>query len=245
MFYSNYLERYIERDVSKIIYLKDKMKFQNFMEVLASLTGEELVYDSLAKAIGVKVDTIKSRISVLVAGEIIYLLQPYNELSIGKSVVKRPKIYFADTGLACYLARLNNENVLRNSIFKGRFVETYIINEIRKSYRNQGLRENFYYYRDSNRNEIDLVLLDEGKLHFIECKTREEFSKEDIKGFRQLKGSNYEIGLSFIVCNTTSFTKLMKMSMRYHSQRLDRMFLDKNDSLLPIQLKRMRLYNIC
>ncbi len=133
MFYSNYVERYIERDVSQIINLKDKMKFQNVMEVLASLTGEELVYDPFAKAIGVKVDTIKSRISVLVAGEIIYLLQPYNELSIGKRVVKRPKIYFADTGLACYLARLNNENVLRNSTFKGRFMDTYIINEIRKS----------------------------------------------------------------------------------------------------------------
>lgn len=208
MFYSNYVERHIERDVSQIIYLKDKMKFQNVMEVLASLTGEELIDNSLAKAVGVKVDTIKSRISVLVAGEIIYLLQPYNELSIGKRVVKRPKIYFADTGLACYLARLNNENVLRNSTFKGRFVETYIVNEIRKSYRNHGLRENFYYYRDSNQNEIDLVLLDEGKLHFIECKTGVEFSKEDRKGFLQLKGPNYEIGLSFIVCNTTSIYKI-------------------------------------
>lgn len=70
------------------------------------------------------------------------------------------------------------------------------------------MRENFYYYSDSNQNEIDLVLLDEGKLHFIECKTGEEFSKEDIKGFRQLKESNYEIGLSFIVCNTTSIYKI-------------------------------------
>lgn len=208
MFYSNYVERHIERNVSQIINLKDKMKFQNVMEVLASLTGEELVYDSLAKAIGVNVDTIKFWISILVAGEIIYLLQPYNELSIGKRTVKRPKIYFADTRLACYLARLNNENVLRNSTFKGRFVETYIVNEIRKSYRNHGLRENFYYYRDSNQNEIDLVLLDEGKLHFIECKSGVEFSKEDRNVFRQLKGSNYEIGLSFIVCNTTSIYKI-------------------------------------
>ncbi len=97
MFYSNYVERYIERDVSQIINLKDKMKFQNVMEVLASLTGEELIDNSLAKEIGIKVDTIKSWISVLVASEIIYLLQPYNELSIGKRNVKRPKIYFADT----------------------------------------------------------------------------------------------------------------------------------------------------
>ncbi len=70
------------------------------------------------------------------------------------------------------------------------------------------MRENFYYYRDSNQNEIDLVRLDEGKLHFIECKSGVEFSKEDRNVFRQLKGSNYEIGLFFIVCNTTSIYKI-------------------------------------
>ena len=208
MFYSNYVDTYIERDVSQLINLKDKIKFQNFMEILASLTGEEVVYDTIAKAVGAKVETIKSWISILVAGEIVYLLQPYNEISIVKRVVKRPKIYFTDTGLACYLSRLNNENVLRNSIFKGRFVETYIVNEIRKSYRNNGLKDNFYYYRDTNQNEIDLVILDEGKLHFIECKTGVQFSKVDVKGFKQLANSNYEIGLSFIICNTTSIYKI-------------------------------------
>lgn len=106
MFYSNYVDTYIERDVSQLINLKDKIKFQNFMEILASLTGEELVYDTIAKAVGAKVETIKSWISILVAGEIVYLLQPYNEISIVKRVVKRPKIYFTDTGLACYLSRL-------------------------------------------------------------------------------------------------------------------------------------------
>lgn len=101
MFYSNYVDTYIERDVSQIINLKDKLKFQNFMEVLASITGEELVYDTLSKAVGVKVETIKSWISVLIAGDIIYLLEPYNEMSVVKRIVKRPKIYFNDTGLAC------------------------------------------------------------------------------------------------------------------------------------------------
>lgn len=85
------------------------------MQVLASLTGEELVYDTLAKAVGVKIETIKSWISVLLAGDIIYLLQPYNEISIVKRIVKRPKIYFNDTGLACYLAGLNDTKVLERS----------------------------------------------------------------------------------------------------------------------------------
>ena len=166
MFYSNYVSTYIDRDVSNLLNVKDKLKFTNFMEILASLTGEQLVYDSIAKAVGVKIDTIKSWISVLQAGEIIYLLEPYNELSIVKRIVKRPKIYFADTGLACYLTGLNDPKVLKNSIFKGRFVETYIVNELRKSYLNNGIRPNFYYYRDNNQNEIDLVILRNGGSSF-------------------------------------------------------------------------------
>ena len=178
------------------------------MEALASLTGEELVYDTLAKAVGVNVNTIKSWISVLVAGDIIYLLQPYNELSITKRIVKRPKIYFNDTGLACYLARLNNEDVLMNSIFKGRYVETYIVNEIRKSFRNNGLQDRFFFYRDNNQNEIDLVYVDQGTLHFVECKSGVDYSPKDIKAFHQLDGSAYPIGNSCIVCNTPSFYSL-------------------------------------
>ena len=201
-FYANYVATYIERDVSQLINVKDKMKFQNFLEILASLTGQELVYDTIAKAIGVKVDTVQSWISVLAAGEIIYLLQPYNELSIVKRIVKRPKLYFYDTGLACYLARLNNEEVLKKSIFAGRFVETYIVNEIKKSYRNNGIRDNFYYYRDNNQNEIDLIILDNGELHFVECKSGVSYSKKDVKAFKQLKNSEYIKGSSCILCNT-------------------------------------------
>lgn len=208
-FYSDYVNTYIERDVSQLINIKDKLKFQNFMEVLSSLTGQELVYDSIAKVIGVKVGTIQSWISVLIASEIIYLLQPYNEYSITKSV-KRPKMYFTDTGLACYLARLDNVEVLKRSIFSGKFVETYIINEIRKSYRNNGINENFYYYRDKNQNEIDLVILENGQLHFVECKTGVSFNKSSIKSFKQLSSSNYQIGLSCIICNTPSIYTIDK-----------------------------------
>lgn len=203
-FYSNYVDTYIERDVSQLINIKDKMKFQNFMEILASLTGQELVYDTIAKAIGVKVNTIKSWISVLMAGEIIYLLEPYNELSVVKRIVKRPKIYFNDTGLACYLARLNNDENLKRSAFAGSFFETYVVNEIKKSYRNNGIKENFYYYRDSNQNEIDLIILENGMLHFVECKAGVSYNRSDIKGFKYLKDSKYQIGLSCIICNTDS-----------------------------------------
>jgi predicted AAA+ superfamily ATPase len=204
-FYSDYVKTYIERDVSQIINLNDKLKFQRFMEVLASLTGEEFVGNNLAKSIGVSLPTIESWLSVLVAGNIVYLLEPYNEHSTLKRAVKRPKLYFADTGLACYLARLNNMEVLRNSIFSGRFVETYIVNEIIKSYKNNNKKINFYYYRDADQKEIDLIMIDGGTLHFIECKSGVSYSKQDVSAFYTLKRSTkYKVGNSAIVCSTNT-----------------------------------------
>ncbi len=157
-FYSDYVETYIERDVSEIINVKDKFLFRQFMELLASLTGEELIYDNLSKIVGVDRKTVVSWISVLMAGDIVYLLEPYNESSIAKRIVKRPKLYFSDTGLACYLAKLNSGEILKTSTFSGRFMETYIINELRKTFINNGKEPHFYYYRDSNMNEIEATV---------------------------------------------------------------------------------------
>lgn len=202
-FYSDYVRTYIERDVSQIINLNDKLKFQRFMEVLASLTGEEFIANNLAKSIGVSLPTIESWLSVLVAGNIVHLLEPYNENSTLKRVVKRPKLYFLDTGLAAYLARLNNVEVLKNSIFSGRFVETFIVNEIKKSYMNNNKKINFYYYRDADQKEIDLIMLEGGILHFIECKSGISYSKKDISAFNTLKKiTKYKIGMSGVVCST-------------------------------------------
>ena len=210
-FYSDYVKTYIERDVSKLINLNDKLKFQQFMEVLASLTGEEFVASNLSKAIGVTLATIQSWTSVLAAGNIIYFLEPYNENSTLKRVVKRPKLYFCDTGLASYLARLNNADVLRNSIFAGRFVETYVVNEIIKSYKNNNKKTNFYYYRDVDQREIDLVILEGGVLHFVECKSGISYSKSDIKAFDILKkNTKYKVGASAIVCATNDIYSIDK-----------------------------------
>lgn len=201
-FYSDYVMSYIERDVSQIINLKDKLKFQRFMEIAASLTGEELVYDSIAKGVGVSVSTIESWMSILVSGNIVTLLEPYYENSILKRVVRRPKIIFNDTGLAAFLAGLNNQVVLKKSQFKGRFVETFIINEIIKSYKNNGKQAKFYYYRDSEQREIDLIILHDGCLNLIECKSGTTFNKTHIKAFKQLENTKYIICNSGIVCNT-------------------------------------------
>lgn len=201
-FYADYVETYVERDVSDIINIKNKFQFRRFMELLASLTGEELVYDNIAKVIGVDKKTIMAWLSVLLAADIVYLLEPYSEISITKRIVKRPKIYFSDTGLACYLARITSGDILQSSIFCGRFVETYIINEIRKSYINNGIQPDFYYYRDNNMNEIDLVVIQDGLLHRVECKAGILFNNAAVKGFKQLDKTMYKIGKKAIICNT-------------------------------------------
>ncbi len=207
-FYSDYVESYIERDVSDMLNVKDKFAFRRFMELMASLTGEELVYDNISKIIGVDNKTINAWISFLIAGDIIYLLEPYSEFSITKRISKRPKVYFTDTGLASYLVKINSAETLESSFLGGRFVETYIINELRKSYLNNGKNPNFYYYRDNNMNEIDLIIIEDGKMHRIECKSGIKFNMSSVKGFKQVENTNYKLSLSGIICNTDAIYPL-------------------------------------
>ena len=203
-FYSDYVTTYLDRDVSDLISLKDKQKFINFMAILASLTGQELIYDNLAKEVGIDLKTVQSWISVLVAGNIIHLLEPYYEESVTKRIVKRHKIYFSDTGLACYLARVNSAETLKNSYLKGHMVETYIINEIIKSYKNnrKDTTVSFYYYRTFEKQEIDLLILCDGKLTQVECKSGESFNKSDASMFKLLNKTKYVLTKRAIVCTT-------------------------------------------
>ena len=207
-FYSNYVATYIDRDVSELIDVKNKLSFHKLMQLLASLTGEELIYDNIAKHIGVDKKTVISWISVLEASNIIYLLQPYFETSLTKRVVKRPKIYFRDTGLACYLAKLSDAKNLSVSHFSGHFVETYVVNEIIKTYENTNTHAEFYYYRDNNQNEIDLIIQRKGQLSFIEIKSGMKFSKNDVRAFKKFEQSKYAIGESAVICLTESVYKI-------------------------------------
>ena len=178
------------------------------MQLLASLTGEELVYDNLAKQIGVDKKTVMSWIGVLEASNIIYLLQPYYESSLTKRVVKRLKIYFKDTGLACHLAKLGDAKSLAVSHFAGHFVETYVINEIIKSYENTETYAEFYYYRDNNQNEVDLIIQTNGKLILVEVKSGMNFNNNSIKGFKALENTKYTIDTSCVICLNESVYKI-------------------------------------
>ena len=201
-FYKNYVNTYLDRDVSELIQIKDKIIFHNFLQHLATLTSQQINYSDIAKNVGIDAKTVKSWISILQRSGIIYLLQPYSEHKLSKRIVKAPKMYFCDTGLAAYLAKVDNPEYLIRSNLAGAFMETYVINEIKKYYENNDKRFNGYYYRDNHQNEIDLILIENGELHCVEIKKGSMFEKKHVKSFSQLKDSQYAMGVSCIICNT-------------------------------------------
>ena len=199
-FYSDYVDTYIDRDVSEIINVTNKDKFHNFMQLTASLTGQELNYERIASDVGIDGKTVKSWISVLIAGDIIHLLQPYNDRSTSKRIVKRPKMYFWDTGLACHLARVLDADSLMAGYLKGPMTETFMVNEILKSYRNNRMESPCYYFRDSNGNEVDVVIVRNGRISLVECKSGSEFGWNDIKLLDRGIPSQYPVGGRCILC---------------------------------------------
>lgn len=130
-------------------------------------------------------------------------LQPYSGNTI-KRVIKRPKLYFMDTGLACYLTLWNNPGALALSAMAGAMFENYAISEIIKSYANQGIdvRSRLCYYRDNNGREIDLMILENGRLYPIEIKKSAEPGKDALKNFRVLNSLPEEIGEGAVICMT-------------------------------------------
>ena len=185
-FYAAYVSTYIERDVRDLAQIGDELKFVQFMTVTASRTGQILNMASLARDVGVSQPTVERWLSILVTSNLVYLLQPYHS-NVTKRTVKTPKLYFWDTGLAAYLTRWNTPEVLKNGAMAGAFFETFVIAEIMKSYSNKGVLDlPFYYYRDKDGNEIDLLIEDGGVLHPIEIKKHADPDRSDIAKFAVL-----------------------------------------------------------
>ena len=174
-FYSSYVSTYLERDINKLI-SADSLTFTKFLTAVAARTGEMLNYSNIASDVGVSEPTIKNWISILERTGIVYILQPYSASALAR-VIKTPKIYFRDTGLACYLTRWLTADALKNSAVAGNMFETFVVSEILKSYSNEGrdYRFNIFYYRGkdknaSEENEIDLIIEENGILYPVEVK---------------------------------------------------------------------------
>lgn len=214
-FYSNYVKTYVERDVLEIVNIQNVTKFENFLRVIASSTGEEYNANSISKIVGIDNKTSDSWMGILVASNLITILNPYYEDSMTKRIVKSKKIYMNDTGLACFLMGIDTPKALQMSSFKGRIVETYIFNEIRKSFINHVDDVQIFYYRDNNQNEIDFVLLKDGNLHLIEAKSGKNFGLNHIKGFKQMMGSKYNIAGQCIICTAEEPYRIASQTYAY------------------------------
>lgn len=186
MFYGAYVRTYIDRDVRELSEIGDTVKFTKFMVAAAASTAQLLNLASLARDVGISQPTAERWLSILVASNIVYLLQPYSN-NIVKRAIKTPKLYFLDTGLAAYLTKWNTPDVLKNGAMAGAFFETFVISEIIKSYYNKGILElPLYFYRDKDMREIDLLIEDSGTLYPLEMKKHADPSKKDIDAFSVL-----------------------------------------------------------
>jgi hypothetical protein len=202
-FYSSYIRTYLDRDVSKLAQVGDLLQFEKFMTVIAARTGQLLNIAEFAKDTGISQQTAEKWLSVLVASNLVYVLKPYHN-NVLKRQIKTPKVYFMDTGLASYLIGWDNANVLQNGAMSGAMFETYVIGEIIKSWANSnGVTPNthFYFYRDKDGNEIDLLIKRNGVLYPIEVKKHISCDKGDISAFKQLdKIPDMERGEGCVVC---------------------------------------------
>ena len=201
MFYGAYVRTYIERDVRDLSEIGDTVKFAKFMTAAAAATGQLLNLASLARDVGISQPTADRWMSILVASNLVYLLQPYSN-NITKRAVKTPKLYFLDTGLAAYLTKWNTVDVLKNGAMAGAFFESFVVSEIIKSYYNKGILEPpLYFYRDKDMNEIDLLIEDGGILYPIEMKKHADPQKRDMNTFAVLdKLPGVQRGQGGVVC---------------------------------------------
>ena len=174
-FYSSYVSTYLERDINELI-SADSITFTKFLTAVAARTGELLNYANIASDMGVSEPTVKKWISILERTGIVYLLQPYSASALNRAI-RTPKIYFRDTGLACYLTRWLTADALKNSAVAGNMFETFVVSEILKSYSNEGrdYRFNIFYYRGkdknaSDENETDPMIEENGILYPVEIK---------------------------------------------------------------------------
>lgn len=190
--YSNYFATYVERDVSRLVNLKNRRQFEAFMRVLAGRVGQLVNYDSISAEIGVSAVTIKHWVSILEASYIVFTLPPYYR-NYGKRFVKTPKVYFVDTGLLSYLLGIRSpEQVVRDPLFGGIF-ENLVVSEMRKLRLNAGIDEGLYFIRDQNGCEIDLVIEEARKLLLFEIKSGMEISPSfgrNIRRYREILGGD-------------------------------------------------------
>jgi len=197
IFYSSYIATYLERDLRNLLQVQDLRLFQGFLELLAARCGMLLNKAELSRVLGITGGTIDRWLSVLETSRIIYLLRPYHR-NMTKRVVKSPKLYFTDTGMAAYLLRYTDYRVMAAGPQNGSLFENFLVMEVLRRSLSLSVPPNLYFYRDSNGSEIDLIIDSQNGLKLIEIKLAQTIRDPFIESLsRQLR--NFEQSRGYLV----------------------------------------------
>lgn len=199
VFYSSYIQTYINRDVTDMIPGVDKLLFADFIRAAACRVGQMLNTHDIAGDVGVSDDTAKRWLQVLEKSEVIFYLRPYSN-NLLKRTVKTPKMYFFDTGLVAYLTKYSSPEILMNGAINGAILENYTVAEIRKTWLNSAKECLMHYYRDKDTNEIDMVVEADGELHPLEIKKSTNPGTELASAFKVLDKGSVPRGAGAILC---------------------------------------------
>lgn len=205
VYYSSYVQTYIDRDVSEEIENVDKLLFRDFIRSAACRVGQLLNIHDIAQDIGVSDDTAKRWMQVLEKSDVVTLLRPYSN-NLLKRTVKTPKLYFFDTGLVAYLTRYSSPEILANGALAGQIFENYVVMEIIKTYQNNARDCLIWFYRDKDMKEVDVILESDGQLHPIEIKRSVNPGSELTGTFKVLDKGTVPRGAGAVICMRPDMT---------------------------------------
>jgi len=200
-FYNSYLQTYVERDVRALIQLRDLSAFQKFLVLLAGRIGQVVNLASLANDVGVSAPALRQWLSVLKASYLVFELPPWFE-NIGKRLIKSPKLYFADAGLAAFLLGIHTAEQASRDPLRGNLYENLIVADVQKQLCNAGTRPELYFYRDTHGNEVDLLVRHGRALLPVEIKSSRTFSLDFLKGISRFKAAaGHGVADGFVLFN--------------------------------------------
>jgi len=201
LFYGSYIQTYLQRDIRDLANIGDLHAFLKFLRAAAARTGQLLNLSDMARDIGISTVTAKHWLSALEASGMVYLLEPYHN-NVTKRLVKTPKLYFLDTGLCAYLTEWSSAETLEAGAMSGAILETFILSEILKSYWHNGKRAPIYYYRDKDKKEIDLLIVQNDVIYPLEFKKTANPGKNAIRHFQVIEKLGKKIGEGGVICLT-------------------------------------------
>ena len=206
IFFSGYIDTYIKKDIRSFSYLQYTNVFLRFMQMLAGRTGRIINFSSIGNALGIDHKTVKKWVSILEASDIIFFIQPFYK-NFNKRIRKTAKLYFVDTGLVCYLLRIKTPGQLQNHPLRGEIFETFIVGEFLKNRLNMGKPDDFYYFRDKNGIEIDLIFDSEKGPVPIEIKSGMTVNSSFFKGLNYFRNLDDSVTRSILLMGTDIYQK--------------------------------------